>query len=126
MNTQFNCPCCHAAVESDARQAGMQGECPACGGALVVPEAAVPVPKAVRKKNAREIATNLAADAVCGAAKLTWKAIKFAVPVALTVGERATKAVVKVAAPVVKDVLSGPVKPPSGFGVYMLIRWFMR
>ena len=121
MPTKFNCPHCSAAVESDTNQAGLEGDCPACGKILTVPIQQEKIP-VVRKKSASEVATDLAADAVCGVAKTAWKAAKFAVPVVAKVLVRAGEA----AAPVVKDLLSGPVKPPSPAVTYAGVRAIIR
>ena len=132
MNTPFHCPRCAAAVEGDSEQAGMQGDCPACGGVLVIPVSAAAVPPPKVRKTARDVATGLAADAVCAAAKLGWKAFKFAVPVALKVTGRATVAAapaVRKAGEKVGEFVEGAVKEVKAkpaFSLYMLIRWFTR
>ena len=138
MNTPFHCVHCQAAIESDSAP-GMQGECPACGGAIVIPSAAsspkgavIPSAASGASKTARDVAVGLAADAVCGAAKLGWKAIKFAVPVALKVTGRAAVAAaptVRKAGEKVGEFVEGAVKEVKAkpaFSLYMLVRWFMR
>jgi hypothetical protein len=85
MNTKFNCPHCSAAIEADAAQAGMAGDCPSCRESLVIPSA----------PQETKTATDYAADAVCATAKGAWKATKFIVPIV-------AKGVVTVARPIVE------------------------
>lgn len=154
MTTRFRCPQCHEALEGESEQAGMEGNCPACGGTVVV--AGLP-PKVVRKKNATEMATGLAADAgadpaaaeraapenaqgkpadewvanaVCGTAKAGWKFAKWVAPIvgkaALRVAGRAADA----AAPHVGKFAEGAVqdfkKQPKGPLLYYIFRSFFR
>ena len=49
MNTRFNCPLCNAAAEADASNAGMAGDCPACGELLIIPAPKAPIPPPPRR-----------------------------------------------------------------------------
>ena len=79
MNAKFNCPRCNAAVEASANQAGMAGDCPACGELLIVPAQQTPPPAAIQPQKPKK-AEDYAADAICMTAKGAWKVTKFAAP----------------------------------------------
>jgi hypothetical protein len=118
MNTKYNCPHCNAAVESDSSQAGLAGECPECRELLVVPAARPAHP--IRAQITTSLPANVqrphktgedyAADAICGAAKVTLKAAKYAAPIAGRIGVkvagRAAKATARAAVPHAKNAMS--------------------